>query len=296
VNISDTYLSQHQWHYSFFLWNERHFLWKDADLSSDDIYFWAWSRLYGRPEVDHPQSKENAEWIAKDACKDFIEAATESSSAYGDPKYHIPSCSVLLATDSQLFIVLDYTNIFNAMIANNLFDLPKTIGRDLENAGYRGEVIIRSPWEHWNQPVKSGDHRVYKMVDLQSIVFLFQELRSGLRTDSDIATLIAFNYHFGAADGQTDELAFSSPADTGFKMISGYVVKLVTVPGGDVLMTLTDGSEWSVKQDSLAACSIKVGSDVTAEAKSPKATPEVFSHIPGTMDPCMLKATFVEGW
>ena len=33
VNISDTYLSQHQWHYSFFL-DERHFLWKDADLSS----------------------------------------------------------------------------------------------------------------------------------------------------------------------------------------------------------------------------------------------------------------------
>jgi hypothetical protein len=296
VKISDIYLSQHQWHYSIFL-NGRHSLGKNSDFSSDDSYFWAWGSLYGRPEVDHPQSKENAEWIARDACKDFVAAMTERWSTFASPTSHIPRCSVLLATDSQLYIVLDYTNILDAMLANNLFDLPKTIGGDLENAGYRGEVIIRSPWEHWNKPVKSGDQRAYKMIDLQSIVFLFQELRSGLRTDNDIASLIAFNYHFGAALGQTDQLAFSGTSkDAGFEMRSAHVVKLVTIPRGDVLMTLTDGSEWSIKQDSITACSIKVGSDVTAQAESQSATPEVFSYIPGTMDPCTLKATFVEGW
>ena len=152
VKVSDTYLSQHQWHYRLYL-NERHFLPKDAELSSDDSYFWAWSRLYGRPEVDHPQSKENAEWIAKDACNSFVEATTKSWSAFSDSRSHIPVCSVLLATDSKLYIVLDYPNMFSGTIANNLFDLPKTIGKELENTGYKGELIIRTPWEHWNKPL-----------------------------------------------------------------------------------------------------------------------------------------------
>jgi hypothetical protein len=135
------------------------------------------------------------------------------------------------------------------------------------------------------------------MIDLQSIVFLFQELRSGLRTESDIAALIAFNYHFAPAVGQTDQLAFSGASkDGGAEYRTATVVKTIANPGDGLLMTLTDGSEWKVTEGSLAGCTVKIGSQVSAEAESATALPSVGIDVPGIMEPCKLKTAFVGGW
>ncbi len=118
------------------------------------------------PWQDHPQSKENAERVGKDACSDYVNAVSKRWVGF--------------ATNSGLYIVAEFSNVADGMLADNLFDLPRTIGKDLENSGYTGDLIIKTRWEHPTTPSNSGDFRQYKLIDLQSIVFLYQELQVAL--------------------------------------------------------------------------------------------------------------------
>ena len=238
-------------------------------MTSDDWYFDWWADFYSLPEVDHPQSKENAERIGKDACTNYVNAVSRRWSGFSDSQSHVPTCSVLLATDSAVYLVADFSNVVDGMTANNLFDLPRTIGMDMENTGYTGELIVRTPWEHPTTSSRSGDFRQYKMIDIRSLVFLYEELRSGLRTEVDVGTLLTMNFHFMGSFGQTVQLSFSDTSNSGgFEFRDAAVVKTIPNPGGGLLMTLTDGSVWSITDESMRSCTITTGSHVTAEETS----------------------------
>jgi hypothetical protein len=143
--ISDAYLSQHHLHYRVLLPQPNMFM-LDSDPSSDDFYLGWWRVLLVGQESDRLGSKENAESVGKNACRDYVEAIAERFKLLNKP---IPACSVLLATESLLYIVVDFPDLFNWLVAtppNNSDVLLGTIVRDFENTGYDGAVIFRSPW------------------------------------------------------------------------------------------------------------------------------------------------------
>lgn len=284
LDVSDSYLSQRKLYYSLVV--EKHeevFMQAKQDPSSDDWYVSWWELLLFGQKADHPQSKDNAEWIGKHACEDYVQAIAERFKILNKP---LPSCSVLLATDTSLYLVIDFHDWLEAAMANSEYILPRTIGRAFESTGYDGEVIFRSPWISTNY----GESRVYRTYPLRNLEFCFAEIRSGTRDEAQTGFLLATRY---AGKGQTERYVLLTDPKKDLVIRHSAVVRITLVPEGDSLMDLTDGSEWSLSNKSQGRCNLAVGTEVFILASGDK-PPSVTVRASG--EPCRLDAAFAKGW
>jgi Trypsin-like peptidase domain len=280
LDLSDSFLSEHKLYYG--LWLDRN--WgkmnqqMTPDPSSDDWYRLWWTQLLAGKELSDPRlkSKENAEWRAQDACKDYIRVGLYLSS--------VPTCSLLLVTDSSVFAVVDFPDLLYAMPGTNTVPLLATFGRHFANSGYDGAVIFRSPWTTGASPA-----RVYDIYPLHSIEFWWEEVNSGVR-EKAAATL---HLEGEMVTGQTDRNVFSSAPKGVATLRFAAIVRIIPGPTGHSLLDLTDGSEWSITTDSQNRCKLNEGIDVLIFSEG-GTHPSLSSPAPGGR--CPLDAVFVKGW
>jgi hypothetical protein len=284
LEVSDSYLSQHQLHYRIWLGNgTKEQMGIPADPSSDIWYLSWWEMLLHEQKTDHPQSKENAESVGEDACKNYVQAIDRHFKSLNKT---VPSCTVMLATDANLYLVVDFHDWLDASAANFSFVLGKTVGRALENTGYDGDIIFRSPWMSTNY----GEVREYRIFHLNGLEFCFGEIRSGTRDEAHANFLLESRY---ASTGQTDRYIFSYGQDE-LVFRNAAVVRIVTKPGDSPLMDLTDGSEWGVPKEAESRCNLDIGREVFISGSSSSKYTSAVASIAGK--PCPLNAVFVKGW
>jgi hypothetical protein len=272
VNVSDSFLSQRNTHYAIGPLDETlRVLY--GDPSSDQWYLRWWDFLQESQGFEYPGSKEKAELLGKDACESYLKTVL-----IGTP---VPTCTLLLATDSDLYIVVDFPNFLEASVANNIWPLTKTFGKTLIHTRYKGAVVFRSPW-FGPQP---DQERVYSMFDVRWLTFLWAEIQSGVREPAQAAALVLVHQQ----EGQTRQRSFI-PGSGG-----GAVLKLVPMTDGRTLMDLTDGSEWSVASDAASQC-VTVGDRVIISLDKSPLLIALPKALPKPGCPRDLKPVFVQGW
>jgi len=180
---------------------------------------------------------------------------------------------------------VDFPDLLNAIAANHFLPLPETFGQAFASSGYDGAVIFRSPWTTGASPT-----RAYQIYPLHSIAFWWDEVNSGVREKFSAALLLQEE----SREGQTARDVF--PPDPKENVISdAAIVRIMPAQNDNLLMDLTDGSEWSVPQESLSRCNLKVGTGVFIAS---------FVSVSGDRSPvsvsgpkrCALDAVFVKGW
>jgi hypothetical protein len=234
-------------------------------------------------KAGHPQSKENAEWVGDESCKNYVQAIERQFKLLNKT---VPSCTVMLATDTSLYLVVDFGDWLDASTANFSFILGKTVGRALESTGYDGDIIFRSPWISANY----GEVREYRMFHLRGLEFCFGEVRSGTRDEANAGFLLESRY---AGTGQTDRYTFSHGKDE-LVIRNAAVVRVVAGSGDSLLIDSTDGSEWSVPKEAQSRCKLDVGRNLFIAGSSSDKSLSVSASIRGT--PCPLNAVFIKGW
>jgi hypothetical protein len=163
--------------------------------------------------------------------------------------------------------------------------LPVTIANRLNNTGYGGDVIIRSPWFK----TIGGNERVYRIYRLRDLEFAYEEEQSGLRSESDIHILLAMRY---AGNGVTDQnhLVADLKSDSAVRPLA--VVNMTQSADGLQVVDTTDGAAWRISAKSSVDCDLRVGAELFLFA-----TGEVLNlttqHKGKT---CKLEASFVMGW
>ena len=275
LDVSDSYLSEN--HFYYVLWlheGTKALMQMMPDPSSDDWYRAWWNLLRDRNEARF-KSKGNAELIAQDACKDYLRVGLKEGTLSS-----VPTCSVLLVTDSSVFAVVDFPDWLNAIAGTNTVPLLETFGRRFASSGYDGAVILRSPWTTGASPTRS-----YQIYPLRSIEFWWEEVNSGVREKFAAALGLSGE----TKTGQTDRNVFSSDSALRFAAI----VRISPGPNGYSLMDLTDGSEWSITKESQNRCNLNEG--IEAQIFSlPGSPPSVIFLGPGGR--CPLDTVFVKGW
>jgi hypothetical protein len=263
----------------------------DGDLASDETYFQWWSILMDGKTDRRPKelSKGNAEWIAQDACKQFSDKIREYDRLFPKADLPVPGCAVMLATDTSMYIVLDFSNWFYAKTVNYVEELADTFGKAFDGTAYEGQVIFRSPWDETGK-------RTYEIYHLSGIELVWQESQAGGREDeakneakAGVELLLR-----GEGSGVQDRNDYGNTSSI------AAVVKTAPITGTDrVLVDLTNGSEWSVKQEDAARCPLTVGMDVLVSWRDSKeGQPKVRQYTlwPGPSMKTSVPADFVQGW
>jgi hypothetical protein len=277
--ISDSYLSQHngrqyvvrisdEWTKSF-----------PTDVSSEDWYQAWWLVLLNRQTFNHSGTKDNATSEAQDACKQYLAALKKDPVARQAPDMMpVPSCSVLLATDSSVYSVVDFPNFDSAVLMDYDYPLLETFGQKFSGLPYEGAIIFRSPW--WTKRSNDSPIRAFRSYDLSNLTFLWDESSSGVRQDVLVDVVGSSHY------GQT-ELHLYTKGSGG-----GAIVRMTsTNKDGRTLIDLTNGATWSVSNTDLAKCSPHVG-DNASVLPTEKETTLAFLGTPN----CSLSATFAGAW
>ncbi|MGA2897151.1 MAG: hypothetical protein ABSE27_06100 [Acidobacteriaceae bacterium] len=294
ATISDAYMAQYNLRYSVLLEKYLSDMQRGKpnipgmDEFSDSWYVNWWRLLLRSKESGSAGSKENAAQIGKYACGDYIKALTKISS-------EIPSCSVMVATDSSLYLALDFANVMDAILAANEYELPPTIGRILDNTGYDGQVVIRSTWINDSD----GPRRIYYIYPIRAISFAFEEKESGLRNDFEVGDLLR---RFSVS-GQMSENSFLFGDDPTEKSVlrDAAVVKSAPGPDGTILVDTTDGAEWKVSKESFDHCNLGSGDEIEVDTYVSSGNTARFDGPPtlttqkGSVH-CKLTATFIKGW
>ena len=285
LDVTDSYLSQHNFYYGLSLWkiDENMIRVMAPDPSSDTWYRVWWRFLLNREEVSEPgfQSEGNAELRAESACRDYLQATPEV-------RLHLVpvTCSVLFATDSSAYAVVDFPDLLNAMTFDFPVSLLESFGQEFASSGYDGAVIFRSPWSTGASPT-----RVYEMYPLRSIAFWWEEVNSGVRDQFGAALLLSRE----AEPGQSVRDVF--PPDPKESVIrNAAIFRILSDLNDNSMIDSTDGSEWSIPKESQNRCRYNVGTKVSIRSlvsvlgdRSP-ASVSVFA------EGCSLNAVFVKGW
>jgi hypothetical protein len=255
-----------------------------ADTFTEPWYRMWWDYLLIGKEAAHAQSATNAEQLGNTACDRYAQAVRPRFRAFDKP---LPTCSVMLATDQKIYIVLDFTNIIEALTAANGEDLI-SVGESLDQTGYDGEVIARSPWF----TTKTGDVRAFRTYPLRDLEFAYEEVQSGSRKLIDASVMLTTQY---MGNGQTYPDQAQLPGSSEMEGRSAAVVRIVADSGINYLMYTTDGAEWRISDTALKKCSVAVGSGINISL-IPGQKPFVSADVSGESKACELDATFVRGW
>jgi len=289
VTIADTEMGEHALTFESLI-NQRSLAsvknLMEATGASEFSEYWYlawWGQFLGMKKANHPQSADNAKTLGTSACERYTEAVKAEFAALQKP---VPVCSVMLGTDKHLFIVLDFSELVQALLATNAGDLPGTIGKYLDSTAYDGEVILRSPWTYSDK----GTFRVYKEYPLQWVEFAYEEVRSGTRGEVDAEMLLLRDYE---GEGQMDADTLQDKGDSDFKLRFPVVVR--TAPDGTdgLFLFTTDGAEWRIPFTDYVNCGVNVGAELDV-AIIPGQKPSINLRKDG--EPCKVAAQFVKGW
>jgi len=169
-----------------------------------------------------------------------------------------------------------------------------SVGRVLDNTGYDGQVVIRSPWT----TVGGILGRVYVIYPLRAVAFAFEEEESGLRDEFDAADMLRANF---LISGQMSKNTFLfDPSDSSVSR-DAAVVKYAPGPGDTMVVDTTDGAEWKISKESFDRCNLGLGDEievstllVSGNTASLHGPPTLSIQKGGVV--CKLTATFVKGW
>jgi hypothetical protein len=292
ANISDAYMAQHNWRYKTILSKDLVSITKGpssrVEFSEDWYLFW-WQMLLHAKESDNPRSKENATQMGKSACEDFIAALRTMSS-----ELPIPTCSVMLTNDKNIYIALDFADWIYTRFGDNVYELPPTFGRTFDNTGYGGQVTIRSPWTSDG----GSPDRVYQIYPLRAIEFAYEEKESGLRGEgisggAEVEHILEANFDI---HGQTSGNNFDSSM-----LANAAVVRYATGPEDTVIVDMTDGAEWKISKESFDRCNLRPGDEIAVSTLLISGNTASFDGPPTLSTQkgavyCKLTASFVKGW
>jgi hypothetical protein len=256
-----------------------------GDPASDDAYLAWWQSLEAGKTERHPEylSKGNAQWIAQDACKQFAHWIRGLDEAFPKAQLSVPGCTVMLATNKSVYVVLDFPNFFDALVGNYRFELPDTFGKAFDGTAYQGQVVFRSPWN------ETGN-RTYNMYDLGGLELAWEENHAAGK-DTALAMKLVFEAEENGVEGRK---ALTSGKHGTLRMSD--VVRVAQVHGSGVVMAdLSDGSEWSFPARFVPGCQLAVGTTVFEHAADPNSK----SRSSATLDCHSWKSyqgTFTGGW
>ena len=277
---SDSYLSQHNGRqYLVRIDDEmtRHF---PTDVSSEEWYQAWWTVLLKGQIFSHSGSKQGATLAGEDACKRYLAALEKDpTSRLGPDLMPMPSCSLLFATDSSLYVVVDFRDLWSPALVDYTNALLRVFGQAFSSLPYQGSVIFRSPWKTLDDGSKTL--RVFRIYELDRISFLWDESFSGVRSEADAGIDLVGS----STPGQTELHSYTEGSG------GGAIVRMTSTKDGRTLIDLTNGATWSVPNADLATCSPHVGDD-TFVIPSKKVTILAFY---GTLK-CGLSATFAGAW
>jgi hypothetical protein len=320
VNISDAYMTQHNWYYQTSISKDSIDLIRGmSDVShgqlSERWYLNWWRSLFTFKESDIPGSKENATQLAQAACGHYTAALNRKQSNVSSQRqedrlvkeggtvvgkvdhpvdFALPSCSVLLATDKTIYIAVDFSDLLAPALVSNTSELLPTIGEMFDNTGYDGQVIFRTPWTDTDQ----GPVRVYWTFPIRGIEFAFEERQSGLRDELDAQELLRSNF---LESGQVSRYRLLYDTKDKFVLRNAAVFSSTVGPNGGVTVDTTDGAEWKASRDAFDHCKLGLGSDVQISTEllsvntvSFDGPPILTAHNGGTQ--CTVPAVFLKGW
>jgi hypothetical protein len=215
--------------------------------------------------------------IADRACKIYVQNVREGLWTQGMP---VPTCSLLLATDSSVYIVVEFLDFFTAMFANYAYGLADNFGASFANTPYEGAVILKSPWN-----LKDGGvTRFLSSYDLRTLEFCWEELRSGVRDPDQVSVLTLAN----SSKGQTDR---DSPTPLSSL---GAISNLSAAGDGRELLRLTNGSEWYLDPVAGGKCVPQLANQVGIDQIAPiKIKPALMINF---RTRCRVQATFAGAW
>lgn len=284
LRVSDSSLSQYGLYYRVSLTGAQgRIMALASDPASESTYERWWEVLEAGKTGRYPGrgSKGNAEQIAQDACKEFQKAFPESFGSMVGPA---PGCAVMLATDSSIYIVLDYPVALYAAAINNASPLLNAFGEWFDHTPYDGAVIFRTAWS-------DSGNRLYRIYSLHDIEFWWEEAHSGVREKADAYDKLFFS----GEEGQDDRHGFSAASGKAVSTLRiSAVVRGTPVPGSDfVLVDLTDGSEWSFPAKAPPGCVLKPGTTLM-EVGGGKSSPQAWLGSSACKE--YARGMFVQGW
>ncbi len=294
TNISDAYMAQHGLRYKTILEKDLVSITKGpssrAEFSEDWYLAW-WQALIQAKESDSPGSKENATQLGQRACEDYIAALRK---LIQNSELSVPTCSVMLASEGDIYIALDFAEWVYTRFGEYVYELPATVGKMFDSTGYGGQVIIRSPWTS----DLGSPGRVYQIYPLRAIEFAYEEKESGTRGAGVAGGVEAESLLEDHLDthGQTSKSKFDSSV-----LANAAVVRYGTGPDDAVIVDLTDGAEWKVSKESFDRCGLGIGVEinvstllVTGGTANPDGPPVLSTQKDAVY--CKLTASFVKGW
>jgi hypothetical protein len=215
-----------------------------GDSASDEWYQRWWSELRRDPKFEYPGHASNARSFAEDACNLYRRALQTDPEIIADPKrFPIPNCSVILATDSAVGILVSFPDSFTAMFTNYVYPLADTFGRVFANTLYRGAVILQGTWTQLN----GQTWRQNSLYHLSDLTWLFAEGSSGVRP----------NYRFEALSHSSGGQTLLNKQIPGVG--SGEIVSITNGPSGRTVH-LMDGTAWFISPNTTVKCPLALGS------------------------------------
>jgi len=280
LSISDSYKSQHGGMRYVVRETLDNKSWLYGDPSSDEWYQKWWDWLLHWETFERSSGKSNAESIGKDACQSYREALGQDRDIRV-AKLPIPSCSVLLATDSSVYVMVDFPDWGSPYMINYEVPLLNVFGKAFANTSYKGDVIFRSPWGGSLDAGtdESSATRTFWSYDLRWLEFLWEEANSGVR--KAVAPSGRRN------DGQTKLHALSDGARSG----DAAIVRIAKAPDGRTVIDLTNGSSWYAIR--ARECAAKVGDQTSALTTREEG---LRLRLEGSSGACDLGATFAGAW
>jgi hypothetical protein len=289
LSFADTQMSEHNLHYESYLRSSdvdalESMLKTNKSSEFSELWYELWWNSVFKVST-YPKSKENANSLGEDACKSFSDAVIKRSKEFG---MDAPSCSVLIANSDNIYIVVDFNDFMKALTGRMMADdlLPNTIASRLNNTGYGGQVIVRSPWFK----TVDGNERIYRVYRLQDLEFAYDEEQSGLRNESDIYMLLAMRYESNGVISQ-NHLVADPKIDSAIRPVA--VASMTRSADGSQIVDTTDGAAWRVSAKSTADCDLHVGMELFLAAAGDADISLTTDHKGKT---CRLEASFVMGW
>ena len=293
ISVADAYMEDHNLHYVTSSMSEinpadRGFPGPTyGDRVSDSWYLAWWQRLIASKQSDSPGSKGEATGLAESACEHYIAALRKKHT-------ETPYCSVMLANDQTIYIALDFRNISTPALTDYTYELASTVGKTLDNSGYDGQVILRTPWTDTNQ----GPMRVYMTLPLKGIEFAFEERQSGLRDDLETWSLLKSNFF---ESGQIARGRLFSGEKESARTQKAAVLRYLPGPSDTVTLDTTDGAEWMVSRGDFDRCKLNVEGQIqvstlskSGSAMDQNGQPTLTKQKNG--ESCAVPASFIQGW
>jgi len=261
-------------------------------FASDSGYLMGWSYLLQGTKDEGSGSKEATESLATSACENYIRLLHQdpilTDMLKNDSKLFpgLPTCSVMVATASSVYVLVNFPDNFMPMFADFSQPLPKAFGY-LDR--FKGAVIFRGPWEGFNDGSTS---RYYEEYSLHWLGFVRDEITSGVRTDA--MSFLLLNGDWVRQPGQIyPSTIFAKDAKDGTVVTREAAVYKIAQSGPYSQVQLTDGTEWTLSAESLNGCRLKEGDEVSLFAVKSSDGEKGVSPTKGN---CNLRASLLGTW